>query len=184
MSRIGRKPISLPAQVTALISSNEVVFTGPLGSLTVSLHPHASVTMDTIDGANTLSVSVLSPEDEDKAIWGTMRALLAQAVLGCTIGYSKTLELKGVGFKMNLQGQKLTMALGFSHEVVYQLPADVSAKIENNLLILSSNSAQSVGAVASEIRALKKPEPYKGKGFRYIDEIVRRKAGKAAKGEK
>jgi large subunit ribosomal protein L6 len=184
MSRIGKKPTFIPAGVAVEIASGTVVLTGPKGKLSLALHPHAQVAQKEEDGKAYLEVTVNDPEREDRAIWGTTRALLAQMVTGVTEGYSKALELNGVGFKMALAGQKITMSLGFSHEVVYTLPAEVAAKIEGNVLTLSSIDAQKVGKVAAEIRALKKPEPYKGKGFRYTDEIIIRKAGKAAKGDK
>lgn len=184
MSRIGKKPVVLPEGITATVADAAVTVKGPQGELTLAVHPHAHVVLRDEDGVSALHVSVDDPEKDDRAIWGTMRALLAQMVEGVSRGFSKSLELNGVGFKMNLQGNKLTFSLGFSHEVVYELPPGVSAKIENTLLTLSGFDAQAVGRVAAEIRALKKPEPYKGKGFRYTDEIIRRKAGKAAKGDK
>ncbi len=183
MSRIGKKPVFLSQGVTATINDGSVTVTGPKGSLTLALHPRTMVTLREEDGVRALDVTVRNP-DEDGAIWGTMRALLAQYVLGVAQGFTKALELNGVGFKMSAQGNMLTFALGFSHDVKYTLPEGVSAKIENNVLTLSGMSAEAVGRAAAEIRAFKKPEPYKGKGFRYTDEIIRRKAGKAAKGDK
>lgn len=182
MSRIGKKPVTLPTGVTVTLSGQTVTVRGPKGELTLSLHPHASVTQSKDDeGADILDVTVEDSEREDRAIWGTMRALVAQMVKGVTEGYTKALELNGVGFKMSLQGTTLVMALGFSHDVRYTIPKDVTAKIEGNILTLTSADAAMLGQVAAEIRALKKPEPYKGKGFRYTDEVIRRKAGKAAK---
>ena len=183
MSRIGKKPVFLPTGVTATIDAGVVTVKGPKGELSLTLHPHALVTASTDEGKNRLDVTVKDPEREDRAIWGTMRALLAQMVTGVSEGYVKSLELNGVGFKMNLQGTTLVFALGFSHDVKFSLPAGISAKIEANVLTISGVDAAVVGKVAAEIRAMKKPEPYKGKGFRYTDEIIRRKAGKAAKSE-
>lgn len=184
MSRIGKKPVALPSGVTATVANAAVTVKGPKGELSLALHPHAHVELRDEEGVSTLNVTVNDPEKDDRAVWGTMRALLAQMVTGVSAGFSKALELNGVGFKMSAQGTKLTFSLGFSHEVTYELPAGVAAKIENNLLTLSGADAQAVGRAAAEIRAFKKPEPYKGKGFRYTDEIIRRKAGKAAKGDK
>lgn len=185
MSRIGKKPVLLPSGVTAEVKGQEVSVKGPKGELKLTLHPHATVTESaTESGAARLDVTVKDPEGDDRALWGTMRALLQQMVVGVTEGYVKTLELNGVGFKMNLKGKGLVFSLGFSHEVEYILPEGVAAKIENNVLTLSGVDAQAVGRAAAEIRALKKPEPYKGKGFKYSDEIIRRKAGKAAKSDK
>ncbi len=182
MSRIGKKTIKVPAGVTVEIKDLDVTVKGPKGEQTLRLHPHVKVTEETTEDGKELVVTVLNPA-EDSAVWGTMRALVANLVTGVTEGFTKQLELNGVGFRMNLQGQTLVMTLGFSHEVRYELPKDVTAVVENNVLTLTSTNAQSVGQTASEIRALKKPEPYKGKGFRYVDEHVRRKVGKAAKTE-
>lgn len=184
MSRIGKKPVVLPSGITATVAQATVTVKGPKGELSLALHPHAHVELRNEEGVSALFVNVDDPEKDDRPIWGTMRALLAQMVEGVSSGFSKALELNGVGFKMSANGNKLTFSLGFSHDVTYELPAGVSAKIENNVLTLSGVDAQAVGRAASEIRAFKKPEPYKGKGFRYTDEIVRRKAGKAAKGDK
>lgn len=183
MSRIGKKPVFLPSGVTATITNSTIVAKGPKGELSLVLHPHASAELSSEEGVSRIDVSVTDPDRADRAIWGTMRALVAQMVKGVSEGYVKALELNGVGFKMNLQGTTLVLALGFSHEVRYPLPAGVTAKIEANLLTLSSADAALVGKVAAEIRSMKKPEPYKGKGFRYSDEIIRRKAGKASKSD-
>ncbi len=183
MSRIGKKPVFLPAGVTATVANESVVIKGPKGELLLKLHPHAQVAVTDDEGKTRVDVTVNDPESEDRAVWGTMRALLAQKVKGVTEGYTKTLELNGVGFRMNVQGQVLVCALGFSHEVRYELPLNLEAKVDNNILTLTSNDAELVGRVAAEIRALKKPEPYKGKGFKYTDEVIRRKAGKAAKSD-
>ena len=184
MSRIGKKPVQLPSGITATVADATVTVKGPKGELSLTLHPHAHVVLRNEEGVSELHVSVDDPEKNDRPIWGTMRALLAQMVEGVSTGFSKSLELNGVGFKMSANGNKLTFSLGFSHDVTYELPAGVVAKIENNVLTLSGTDAQAVGRAASEIRAFKKPEPYKGKGFRYSDEIIRRRAGKAAKGDK
>ncbi len=182
MSRIGKKPVTIPNGVTVTQNGQTISVKGPKGELTIDLHGHASVTQSTNeDGASILDVTVRDGDREDRAIWGTMRALVAQMVKGVTEGYTKALELNGVGFKMNLQGSTLVMALGFSHEVRYDIPKEVTAKIEGNVLTLGSANMAMLGQVAAEIRAFKKPEPYKGKGFRYTDEVIRRKAGKASK---
>lgn len=184
MSRIGKKPVALPQGITATVAQASVTVKGPKGELTLAVHPHAHVVLRDDEGVSSLVVTVDDPDKDDRAIWGTMRALIAQMVEGVSAGFTKILELNGVGFKMSAQGNTLTFSLGFSHEVKYTLPDGVAAKIENNLLTLTGSSAQAVGRAASEIRSFRKPEPYKGKGFRYNDEIVRRKAGKAAKGDK
>ncbi len=182
MSRIGKKPVIIPTGVIVTQDGQTVTVKGPKGELALTLHHHASMTQTTgEDGVVHCDISVMDGDREDRAIWGTMRALVAQMVEGVTVGYTKALELNGVGFKMSLQGTTLVMALGFSHEVRYELPKEVSAKIEANVLTMTSANAHVLGQAAAEIRALKKPEPYKGKGFRYTDEIIRRKAGKASK---
>ncbi len=182
MSRIGKKPVYIPQGVTAEIKDLDVTIKGPKGELLLRLHPHTSLLQETTENGEVLLVKV-QDDNEDKAIWGTMRALVANLVTGVTEGFTKILELNGVGFKMDLQGSKLKMRLGFSHEIEYQIPEDVEAKIDGNTLTLTSANAQSVGQTAAEIRAFKKPEPYKGKGFKYSDEVIRRKVGKAAKTE-
>lgn len=184
MSRIGKKPVALPQGVTAMVANAAVTVKGPKGELTLALHPNAHVMLRDDEGVSALHVTVDSPEKDDRAIWGTMRALVAQMVQGVSNGFEKKLELNGVGFKMSAQGNTLTLVLGFSHDIKYELPAGVTAKIEGNMLTLSGVSAEAVGRAAAEIRSFKKPEPYKGKGFRYSDEIIRRKAGKSAKGDK
>lgn len=184
MSRIGKQPVLLPAGVTATVTQGVVSVTGPKGTLSLALHPHATVTVEGEAGSQHLAVVVADPVREDRAVWGTMRALVAQMVKGVTQGYTKSLELNGVGFKMALRGDGLAFSLGFSHEITYALPQGVVATIEGNILKITGADAQAVGRVAAEIRAFKKPEPYKGKGFRYTDEVIRRKAGKAAKGDK
>lgn len=182
MSRIGKKPVMIPSGVDVTIKDKDITVKGPKGELSLRLHPRTSVKQETLEAGEALVVTV---EDEalDSAIWGTMRALVANLVTGVTEGFTKQLELNGVGFKMKLQGSTLVLNLGFSHEINYEIPKEVEANIEGNVLTLTSADAQIVGQTASEIRAFKKPEPYKGKGFRYTDEVVRRKVGKAAKTE-
>ncbi len=184
MSRIGLKAVFLPKDVTATITNESVTLKGPKGELSLKLHPHAHVASTTDDnGIVRLDVTVDDPDRRDRAIWGTMRAIIAKQAMGVAQGFSKALELNGVGFKMSLQGTTLNFALGFSHDVKFPLPEGVAAKIDNNVLTLTSADAELLGKVTAEIRALKKPEPYKGKGFRYTDEIIRRKAGKASKSD-
>lgn len=190
MSRIGKKPVYIPEGVTVTIADEVIVVKGPKGELSRTINPQTSVTQKSGEAGSGsagearpyLEVTV-TDEKENAAIWGTMRSHIANMVQGVTEGWSKALELNGVGFRMNLQGKKLVMGLGFSHEVEYQVPEGIDASIEGNVLTIVGADKEIVGKVASEIRAFKKPEPYKGKGFRYTDEIIRRKAGKAAKAE-
>ena len=183
MSRIGKTPIKLPAGVTITVANHLVEAKGPKGTISLALHPQVSVAQEKKEDGTDVLLLTLTEGSEDRAVWGTMRSLLNGMVKGVTEGWSKSLELNGVGFKMNLSGQTLKMSLGFSHDVEYKLPAGIAGSIDGNVLTLSSVDKQLVGQTASEIRSLKKPEPYKGKGFKYTDEVLRRKVGKAAKGE-
>ncbi len=183
MSRIGKTPINLPAGVTITVNDQSVDVKGPKGTMNLVLHPQVSVTERTNEDSTTSLLVTLKEEGEDRAVWGTMRSLLNGMVKGVTDGWSKSLELNGVGFKMNLSGQTLKLSLGFSHDVEYKLPAGITGTLEGNVLTIAGIDKQLVGVTASEIRSMKKPEPYKGKGFKYTDEVLRRKVGKAAKGE-
>lgn len=180
MSRIGRKPVFIPEGVTVAINGSEVLVKGPKTELKRTFPEAVSVTEVTDDNGHYLSVDAI---DGEGAIWGTCRSHLANMVQGVAEGWKKVLELNGVGFKMNLQGKKLILNLGFSHDINYDLPEGVEAVIEGNKITISGADKETVGQVAAEIRAFKKPEPYKGKGFKYNDEIIRRKAGKTAKSD-
>lgn len=182
MSRIGKKLVQIPSGVEVTISDSELKIKGPKGELSLDIHPRVKFKQETEGEVNVLIVSVLD-ENADKAMWGTFRALAANMVKGVTEGFSKTLELNGVGFKMALQGTKLNLKLGFSHDINYELPKELDVNIEGNTITIAGADAQMVGQAAAEIRAFKKPEPYKGKGFKYDDEVIRRKVGKAAKTE-
>ncbi|MCH8049105.1 50S ribosomal protein L6 [Patescibacteria group bacterium] len=182
MSRIGKKVIPLPTDVIVEIKDQDVTIKGPKGELQLTLDSRVTVEKKKVDEKQILQV-VAKDTEADKAIWGTMRALLMNMITGVTSGWSKSLELNGVGFRMNLAGATLKMQLGFSHEVTYEIPESITVSVEGNVLNISGADRQTVGKVAAEIRALKKPEPYKGKGFRYTDEVIRRKVGKTAKAE-
>lgn len=182
MSRIGKKPVIVPNGVEVIVLDGTLTVKGPKGQITRPIHGDISVNIEEIDGKNVLRVENSNP-DQNSAIWGTMRAHINNMIQGVTEGWEKSLELNGVGFKMAVQGKTLNMSLGFSHPVVYNIPEGIEAVIEGNILKISGIDKEIVGQTAAEIRALKKPEPYKGKGFRYTDEIIRRKAGKAAKSE-
>lgn len=176
MSRIGRQPITIPAGVTVVIDGNLVKATGPLGELSVTLMPGIAITQN--EGILNVSKEV---ENIDTAkSYGLMRTLVSNAVNGVATGFSKQLEVNGVGFRVALAGKTLTMSLGFSHPVVYELPENIDGKVEKNLITISGADKQLVGQVAADIRQLKKPEPYKGKGIKYATEHIRRKAGKTA----
>jgi len=178
MSRIGKQPIILPVGVDASQKDGSVIIRGPKGTLTQKLHDVVMVTQD----SNTLHVTVKDPEIKDhRALWGLFQRLISNMVVGVTKGFEKKLEVNGVGYKVAISGKKLTLHLGFSHPIDVILPDSVSGNIEKNVITLYSIDKQCVGEIAAHIRKLRKPEPYKGKGIKYIDEVVRRKAGKAGK---
>lgn len=182
MSRIGKKIVKIPGGVEVDVNETELKVKGPKGELTLAINPKTKVSKQVTESGESIVVGVFNEKD-DKAIWGTTRALIANMVQGVTDGFTKVLELNGVGFRMDVQGSKLVLKLGFSHEIVYELPKGVDASIDGNKLKITGIEAQVVGQTAAEIRSFKKPEPYKGKGFKYDDEIIRRKVGKASKSE-
>ncbi len=178
MSRIGRKPISIPDKVTITVdSSNVVTVEGPKGKLTLQVSPRIKVVVE--DGC----VRIERPTNlkMDKAFHGLYRSLINNMIIGVTQGYKKELEMIGVGYKAQLKGKELVLDVGYSHPVNYQIPDDI--KIETpkpTQIIVEGIDKQRVGQIAAEIRKIRPPEPYKGKGIRYVGEKVRQKAGKAA----
>ncbi|MDO8490282.1 MAG: 50S ribosomal protein L6 [bacterium] len=178
MSRIGKQPIPVPAGVEITMGDRSIAVKGPKGALTQSLHDH--VTVNHVDGV--LSIAVTDSENKgDRALWGLFQRLVDNMVTGVTKGFEKKLEMNGVGYKVAVSGDTLNLALGFSHPVVFKLPVGISAAVEKNIITISGTDKQVVGETAAQIRRLRKPEPYKGKGIKYIDEVIRRKSGKAAK---
>lgn len=177
MSRIGKKAIILPQGVEAKISGQEVTIKGPKGTLKVLVHKIVGIKQ--VD--NSLILDIKKQDGSSKALWGLNRTLVNNAVLGVTKGYNKQLEINGVGFKVAVSGKKLVLNVGFSHPVDFALPAGIDAAVEKNMITISGIDKYLVGQTAAEIRAIKKPEPYKGKGIKYIDEHIRRKAGKVVK---
>ena len=176
MSRIGRKPITLPAGVTVDLTGRHVVVTGPKGALELDILPGIKIEQN--DGVLTVTKETQTPETG--RLYGLMRTLVDNMVTGVSKGFTRALEINGVGFRASIAGNVITLSLGFSHPVIFTLPVGVEAKIEKNLITLSGFDKQLVGQVAANIRALKKPEPYKGKGIKYVEEQIRRKAGKTA----
>lgn len=177
LSRIGKLPIEIPSGVTITVDSGDVIVEGPKGKLTQFITPAVKVKVE--DG-----VFTVEPKDEGKVArsqHGLMRALVSNMVEGVTKGFEKRLEVKGVGFRVASSNNELTMSLGFSHEVKYKAPEGVNVSNEKMIIIVSGIDKQKVGQAAAEIRAIKKPEPYKGKGIAYVDEQILRKAGKAGK---
>lgn len=182
MSRIGKKPVSVPSGVEVTINPPCVSAKGPKGELSVKVNKLVSVIQRESDGKKIIEVSVKDEKDQHSSTqWGTARALIANLVSGVSVGFTKTLEVVGVGYKVSLKGDTIVMNMGYSHEVLFKLPEGVKASIENNTITISGADKQVVGHVASQIRKVRKPEPYKGKGIKYSTEVVRRKAGKAAK---
>lgn len=178
MSRIGRKPIPIPSGVEVAIAGSQVSVTGPRGTLALAAHPDMAVRME--DGL----VVVERPTDQrtHRALHGLTRTLIANMVEGVTNGYSKALDIVGVGYRATLKGADLEIAVGFSHPVVVKPPAGITFEVPApTRIIVSGFDKQLVGKVAADLRAIRKPDPYKGKGIRYAGEYIRRKAGKAAK---
>lgn len=182
MSRIGKKPILIPANVDVTIADQTVTVNGAKGSLSLTVHPHVSVSVEIGESGKLVVVKVAKEDDVfDRALWGTTRANIANMVLGVTEGFSKGLELNGVGYRVSIAGKKLVFSLGFSHDIDFQIPEGLSAEVDKNTITIRGIDRQLVGETAARIRELKKPEPYLGKGIKYTDETIRRKAGKTAK---
>lgn len=177
MSRIGKLPIDVPAGVTITVDSDVVTVKGPKGQLTV---PHLSDVTVALEGTQ----AIVTRKDDEfiaKAQHGLQRALLNNAVIGVTKGYEKKLEINGVGFRVSGGGHQIEMSLGFSHPVIYKAKEGINLTLDKMTITVSGIDKQAVGQTAAEIRSIKKPEPYKGKGIKYVDEVLRHKAGKAGK---
>ncbi|MBR3319177.1 50S ribosomal protein L6 [Candidatus Saccharibacteria bacterium] len=177
MSRIGKQPIVVPAGVTITVGDKEITVAGPKGSLNVPVQQNTKTAVE----GDRIVVTRKDDEPESRAWHGLQRALLNNAVIGVTQGFKKELEVNGVGFRLQGGGKQIEMALGFSHTVKYTAPEGVDLKVDKMNIIVTGIDKQKVGQCAAEIRALKKPEPYKGKGIKYVDEHILRKAGKAGK---
>ncbi|MFA6973890.1 MAG: 50S ribosomal protein L6 [Parcubacteria group bacterium] len=177
MSRIGKKVIVILPGVEVKLNNTRLSVKGPKGTLEMVVNREVTINI----GEKEINVEKTGKSKKAPAVWGLTRALIDNMIVGVTTGYKKQLELQGVGFRMAVAGKKINMALGFSHPVVVDIPEGLEAKIaENNILEIAGADKQSVGQFAAEIRGLKPVEPYKGKGFRYVGEHVRRKAGKKA----
>lgn len=175
MSRIGKLPVAIPDGVTITVDADTIVVKGPKGELSTPVLSHVSVKVEDKE----LIVTRASDEKVSKSQHGLVRSLIQNMVIGVTKGFEKQLEVNGVGFRINGGGQSIEMQLGFSHPVKYQAPEGVDLKVDKMKITVSGIDKQQVGQIAAEIRALKKPEPYKGKGIKYVDEVILRKAGKA-----
>ena len=175
MSKVGKHPVVVPAGVTATLSDDEITINGKLGTL--KTHILSGVSVESSEGL--LTVKPLHDTKQSHAAWGTMRANIANMIKGVTEGFSRKMELIGVGYRAQVSGQKLKLTLGFSHDINYELPAGVKAVVtDQTKLELTSADKQLVGQVAAEIRSYRKPEPYKGKGVKYAEETILRKEGK------
>ena len=177
MSRVGKQPIAIPSGVTITVDPDFVTVAGSKGTLKQFTMP--GVTVEVKD--NEAVVTRVNDEQVNRAKHGLMRSLVNNMVVGVSQGFSKKLEINGVGYRVAMQGADLKFNLGFSHDVIYKLPQGVTAAIEQNTITVSGIDKQQVGQVAAEIRALKKPEPYKGKGIKYAGERILRKSGKSGK---
>jgi len=181
MSRIGKKPVSIPKGVTITVKDSVVTVKGPKGELTQEIDRDITIEITETE----LIVGRPTEQIRHRAMHGLYRSLIANLVKGVTEGYKKELELVGVGFKAANQGNVLDLALGYSHNIIFEVPkelkvATTTEKGQNPKIFLEGSDKQLIGAVAAKLRSLRKPEPYKGKGVKYSDEVVRRKAGKAA----
>lgn len=175
MSRVGKNPVGLPDKVKATLTGNTLLVEGPKGKLSRDVHPEIAVAIE----ENNIVFTRPSDEGPIKALHGTQRALAANMVKGVSIGFKKELEIIGVGYRAEQKGAGITLFLGYSHPVNYTPPKTISVKVEGtNKIVVEGCDKQEVGQVASEIRGFRQPEPYKGKGVKYTDETIRRKAGK------
>src|SRR5579862_6204252 len=177
MSRVGKLPIAIPCGVTITIEPSEITVAGSKGTLKQFTMPDITVKQE----GDQVIVARANDEPKIRARHGLMRSLLNNMVTGVSQGFSKKLEINGVGYRVALAGSDLKMNLGFSHDVIYKVPQGVTATVEQNTITISGIDRQQVGQVAAEIRSLKKPEPYKGKGIKYEGERIIRKSGKSGK---
>lgn len=177
MSRVGKLPVKVPAGVTITVTSDMINVVGPKGTLSQFTMPGISVEVK--DGE--VLISRASEEREHRSKHGLMRSLVNNMVTGVTEGFTKQLELNGVGYRAAVDGNRLKLSLGFSHEVIFAIPEGITISIDQNIITITGISKQQVGQVAAEIRSLRKPEPYKGKGLKYVGERIIRKSGKSGK---
>lgn len=177
MSRIGKLPIEIPSGVTITVDPDTITVAGPKGTLSQFTMPGITVKQE----ENQLVVTRVNDAPENRSKHGLMRSLIQNMILGVTAGFSKQLELNGVGYRVALAGADLRFNIGFSHDVTYKVPTGITAAVEQNIITVSGIDKQQVGQAAAEIRSLKKPEPYKGKGIKYVGERIIRKSGKSGK---
>jgi large subunit ribosomal protein L6 len=177
MSRIGKKKITLPSGVTAAVEKNQISIKGPKGELKLNIHPRVVVVCD----KNEIATQVVNENNkQDQALWGTFASLIINMVKGVTEGFKKELEINGVGYKAAMKGQNLMLEVGFSHPVEIKPMAGIKFAVEKNIITVEGVDKQVVGEMAAQIRKVRKPEPYKGKGIKHVTEFIQRKAGKTA----
>ncbi|MEK7613600.1 MAG: 50S ribosomal protein L6 [Patescibacteria group bacterium] len=176
MSRIGKNAIAIPEKTTVSASEGVLTVKGPLGELTKDIH--SSVTIEV--AGSEVKVTPINTSKLARSLWGTFASHVRNMIAGVNKKYEKKLELQGVGYKVELQGKNIKFALGFSHPVLVEIPAGLDVVVEKNIITVSGIDKEAVGQFAANVRALKKPEPYKGKGIRYVGEYVRQKQGKKA----
>ncbi|MFH1047574.1 MAG: 50S ribosomal protein L6 [Patescibacteria group bacterium] len=178
MSRVGKKPIDIPSGVEVKINGDQVSVKGPKGTLSLTTHPFVSAAVED----NQVRVKVRDEENvKQRALWGLSVRLISNLISGVTKGFDKKLEVNGVGYKVAMQGKVLKLDVGYSHPVEFTAPEGIEISVEKNVITITGIDKQRVGEVAAQIRRVRKPEPYKGKGIKYIDEVIQRKAGKAGK---
>lgn len=177
MSKIGQQPILIPSGVTITLEGDVAKITGPKGTLSVTLGKELDVKVE----EGKLSIGIKKDSKYARSIWGTTRMLIANSVKGVTEGWKKQLELVGTGYRSEVQGNKLVLTVGYSHPVIVEAPEGITFKVEKSVINVDGIDKQVVGQVSAVIRSSRPPEPYKGKGVKYVGEVIRRKAGKAAK---
>ncbi len=176
MSRIGKEPVAIPSGIEVTLDGTEIV--AKKGNLEKRLETHGRVIVDIQE--KEVKLNRVDETKQSSAYWGTYRALLNNILIGLDKGFTKSLEINGVGYRANINGKTLELQLGFSHPINYEIPEGIDIKVEKNIITVSGTDKQQVGQVAAVIRGFRPPEPYKGKGVKYTDEVIIRKAGKAA----
>lgn len=177
MSRVGKKPIGIPEKVKITYSDNLLSVQGEKGVLTRTIHPDVQLNID----STSLTVSINQMDKKTKALWGMTRAVIANMVTGVSKGFERDLEINGIGYRAEVKGNSIEFNLGYSHPIDFSLPEGITAKIDKNIIKLIGIDKELLGYTASTIRAIRPPEPYKGKGVKYAEEKIQRKAGKTAK---
>jgi large subunit ribosomal protein L6 len=174
MSRIGKNPVEVPEKVEVKVEGAYVAVKGPNGSLDYTFTNHVNIVL----ADKAVTVTPVGESKLARSLWGTTRTLISNMVVGVTTGFTKTLEFNGVGYKAAVKGSSIELNLGYSHPIDYPLPEGISAKVTKNVIDISGSDKELVGFVAAKIRSFRPPEPYKGKGIKYIDEVIIKKAGK------